>query len=362
MKLLFDARYIRTDYHDGISRYTHELGNALAALTDVTFIISDDEQLKFLPPNCQTVKLHPITSWREPFAALSINKYQPDVVVSPLQTMGSLGKRYKLILTLHDTFYYDYPTPPPQFAWHIRLGWRLYHLTRWPGKLVLDRADIVATVSETSRQAILKRRLTKRPLIVVSNAARDLSSYLKKPISQNIRPPKNLVYMGAFLPYKNVETLIRMMEFLPGRTLHLLSRISPERQRQLTALIPTGADVVFHRGVNDQDYATRLADNAIMVSASRAEGFGLPLAEAMQIKVPAVVSDIAVFHEVGGDGVVFASPTNPRDFANKITSLDKREVRQKLVSKGYQQIKKFNWHNSALILLEACHRLAEDGR
>lgn len=357
MRLLFDARYIRTDYHDGISRYTHELGNALAELTELTFIICDERQRQFLPTNADYIMFHAVTSWREPFAAFFLNKYQPDIVVSPLQTIGSIGKKYKLILTLHDVFYYDFPEAPPQLAWHIRLGWRLYHLTKWPGKFILDRADIVATVSETSKHAIEKMNLTKRPIIVVSNAARDLSPLLKRPVTQNIKPPKNLVYMGAFIPYKNAETLIRAMQYLPGRTLHLLSRISPQRQQELTSLVPRGADVIFHNGVSDQEYADLLADNAIMVSASRAEGFGLPLAEALQIKVPAVVSDTEVFREVAGDGALYSQPNDPDEFAQAILSLDDQKPRKVLVSNGYRQIQKFSWHQSGLVLLEACRKL-----
>src|SRR5690606_21693348 len=117
---------------------------------------------------------------------------------------------------------------------------------------------------------------TKRPIVVVPNAARDLSELLTSPPRVE-GTPKNLVYMGAFIPYKNVECLIRAMEFLPGRTLHLLSRIKPERKAQLRKLIPEGANVVFHGGVSDEEYAELLADNAIMVSASKSEGFGLPL-------------------------------------------------------------------------------------
>ena len=40
MRLFFDARYIRTDFHDGISRYTTELGNALAAITPANWLSS----------------------------------------------------------------------------------------------------------------------------------------------------------------------------------------------------------------------------------------------------------------------------------------------------------------------------------
>jgi len=49
MKIFFDARYTRTDYHDGISRYSAELGNALNKLTPVTFLISDEKQKKWFP-------------------------------------------------------------------------------------------------------------------------------------------------------------------------------------------------------------------------------------------------------------------------------------------------------------------------
>ena len=106
MKLFFDARYIRTDYHDGISRYSYELGCALARLHDVTFIVSSDEQAAMLPDGSSAVKIHPVDSWMEPFSALRLNKFGPDVVFSPLQTLGSFGRRYKLILTLHDMIYY----------------------------------------------------------------------------------------------------------------------------------------------------------------------------------------------------------------------------------------------------------------
>ncbi len=77
MKLFFDARYIRTDFHDGISRYSTELGNALAKITDVTFIIFDLKQLAFLPVDATYVKVSSPTSPLEPFVARQLNKYRP---------------------------------------------------------------------------------------------------------------------------------------------------------------------------------------------------------------------------------------------------------------------------------------------
>lgn len=356
MKLFFDARYIRTDYHDGISRYTTELGNALARQVPVTFVISDEAQLKLLPKNAEHVIIHPVTSWREPLSSLWLNKFSPDVVVSPLQTIGSVGRRFKLVLTLHDLIYYKHRTPPPQYSRILRLGWWLYHLTYTPQRLTLNGADIVATVSQTSKYEILEANLTKRPVIVVPNAARDLSEYLSsKPYV--VGKPKNLIYMGAFIPYKNAETLIQAMEWLPGKTLHLLSRIGPSRKAELQKLIPEHADVVFHGGVTDEEYAKLLADNALLVSASKAEGYGLPLAEAQKLGVAAVVSDLEIFREVGGKGALYADPDDPQNFAAKIASLDDKKRRDELIAEGEKQAEKFSWDESAKTLLEAVRKL-----
>jgi glycosyltransferase involved in cell wall biosynthesis len=357
MKLLFDARYIRTDFHDGISRYATELGNVLARQTDVIFIVSDEKQLQFLPADAKHIVIHPVTSWREPLSAIWLNKHHPDVVISPLQTMGGRGRKFKLVLTLHDMIYYKHRIPPPQYSAALRFGWWLYHLSYTPQRFTLNGADLVATVSETSKDEIIQARLTKRPVVVVSNAAQDLSRYLDKPVVQSDQPPTNLIYMGAFIPYKNAETLIQAMEFLPGRTLHLLSRISPKRKAQLSQLIPDNAKVVFHGGVSDQEYVKLLADNAIMVSASKAEGFGLPLIEAIKIGVPAVVTDMEIFHEVAGDGALYADPEAPQNFAAKIASLDNKKRREQLVAAGQKHIEKFSWDKSAKALLDAIKKL-----
>jgi glycosyltransferase involved in cell wall biosynthesis len=358
MKIFFDARYIRTDFHDGISRYATGVGRALARQTDVTFIISDAAQLKRLPKNSKYVMLHPVTSWREPFAAFWLNKHHPDVVFTPLQTLGSIGRRFKLVLTVHDLTYYKHRTPPPQYNPFVRFVWWLYHLTYIPERLQLRGADLVATVSETVEREIREAKLTNKDIVVVPNAARDLSKLLDRPVTHSNKPPINLVYMGAFIPYKNAETLIQSLAYLtPKRTLHLLSRIKPERRAELEKLTPDGSTVVFHDGVTDEDYAYLLVDDAIMVSASRSEGFGLPLVEAIGIGTPAVVSDLAIFREVAGEGALYADPDSPQDFAAKIASLDDKKHREQLVAAGQKHIAKFNWNNSAKSLLAAIKNL-----
>ena len=99
MKIVVDCRYVRMGHHDGISRYTVGLVTALSQLHPITMLISDRRQLAALPDCPWALVSHP-TSIREPFVALQVNRMKPDVVFSPMQTMGSWGRGYKLVFLL----------------------------------------------------------------------------------------------------------------------------------------------------------------------------------------------------------------------------------------------------------------------
>lgn len=349
MKVFFDARYTRTDYHDGISRYSAELGSALAKRIPLTFLISKEEQKRWFPEGSEFIKIHEPTALKEPFTAYVLNKYSPDVVYSPMQTIGTMGRRYTSVLTLHDLIYYRHNTPPKNLPPFVRFGWKLYHLSYLPQKLLLRGGDIITTVSRTSADDIAKAKLTKKPIPIVFNAPQHFTTY---PVIHNDKV-ENIIFMGSFMPYKNAETLVKAMEWLPGRTLHLLSKITQNRKKELEALIPTGAHVVFHNGVTDDEYERLLANNAVLATATLDEGYGIPVAEALAMGVPVVASDIPVLREVGGDGALYANPHQPERFAEAVMLLDDAILRTTLIEKGKAHIQAFNWDDSAKVLLDA---------
>lgn len=349
MKLFFDARYIKIGIHDGISRFSAELGNALDNKANVTFIICDLRQLDKLPLGVKFIKIHEPTHILEPFTSLILNRHHPDIVFSPMQTIGSLGKKFKLILTVHDLIYYRHRKAPKRFSTSLRILWWLYHLSYYPERFLLNRSDMVVAVSETTKQDVLKAKLTSRPVEVVHNAPPKLKSTPK----QDLKKPINLIYMGAFIGYKNVETLIKGMEYLPEFTLHLLSPIDDKQKSNLSSLIPLGTRVIFHNGVSDEEYSKLLADNAILVTASKDEGYGIPLAEALSVGVPVVVSDIPIFHEVAGAGAEYFSAEDPEDFAKAVIKMQKLDNYKNRASRGKNHIQKFTWDKSADALLMA---------
>jgi glycosyltransferase involved in cell wall biosynthesis len=357
--VFFDCRYLRIDHHDGISRFTAGLFAAVNNLLPVKAIISDERQLQHLPEGIDWVKLNDPTHWSEPFAALRLNRLGAQAVYSPMQTIGSAGRKFKLAVTLHDLIYYRHPTPPPSMPFAVRIGWRLFHLWYWPQRLLLNGADAVVTVSQTTAELIAKHRLTSKPVRVVYNAAGELpdAAPLKRPKKRPSGAQK-LVYMGSFMVYKNVQALVRGLASLPGYELHLLSKISPENRARLERLAsPEGGKVVFHNGVSESEYHELLAESVALVHGSFDEGFGIPLVEAMSRGIPIVVSDIPIFHEIGGIAALYFDPKQPQEFAKKVFELEDPAEWQRRSELGIETARQFSWAASAEVLANLISQL-----
>lgn len=355
MKVLFDCRYTRLGRHDGISRYGAGLVTAYSKLHDVTMIISDERQLAMLP-DLPWIKVTSGRSILEPWVAIQINRARPDVVYSPMQTIGSAHRRFRLILTIHDMVFYRMRTPPREFSPFIRLLWRGYHQFYWPQRMALNRAEAVVTGSFNCERELREARLTCRPITVIRPGvdAVDLPPRRHADL-------KSLAYMGTFQANKNVETLVTGMHYLPGYRLHLLSRIPDDTRGRLAQLAPAGS-VVFENGVSDEEYLARLRSSTAMVSACFDEGFGIPLIEGLAAGTPLVISDIPVFREVGGGAATFFDPRDPRAFAAAVLSMDTPDRWDSLSAAALQQSLKFTWAESARKLDELIRTLPERRR
>ncbi|WP_345377178.1 glycosyltransferase family 4 protein [Frondihabitans cladoniiphilus] len=357
LSIVVDCRYVRVGRHDGISRFTAGVVTALAKRHDVTMLVNDVRQLDKLPDAPHRLVSAP-TSALEPLVALQVNRLKPDVVWSPMQTMGTLGRRYRLVLTLHDLIYYTNRTPPPEFAPPIRLLWRLYHLAWWPQRMLLNRADAIVTVSGTTAAEIAEHRLTSKPVTVVYNAA-DTAAGDAPAIPRTEPATRDLVYMGSFMPYKNVTALARALPMLDGYRLHLLSRVSPRERLALAQVAPEGA-LVFHDGASDEEYRSVLLGATAVVTASRAEGFGIPLVEGMTLGTPAVVSDIPIFREIGGDAAVYFDPESPASIAAAVRRLEEPGEWAARSAASVEQAARFSWETSADTLLELLERVGDE--
>jgi glycosyltransferase involved in cell wall biosynthesis len=354
-EIWFDGRFINPITPDGITSFSIGLVSELSRLMHVNVLIHLDAQRNLLPENVSFLKVNDPTSIQELTLAKRLNSKGIGVLVSPMQTTSSLGRNFKLVLTLHDLIYYRHRTPPRAFSAPVRLGWLLFHLSYFPQRLLLNRADLVLTVSETSRQEILDAKLTKRPLAVVHNAS---ELEITKPIEPR-HDSEYLVYMGSYSRYKNVEFLIKSMALLPDMTLVLLSRLSDTKRKKLNKLADAvGAKVQFEDGVTETEYLGWLRKAFALVSASKDEGFGIPLVEAMSQGLPVIVSDIPIFQEVAGNAGVFFNNSKSEEFVAAVVKLSKEKTWSSHSRKAIEQSAKFSWKRSATELLVSLRKIA----
>ena len=353
MKIIFDCRYTRLGRHDGISRYGSRLVEELSLLHPVTMLISDVRQREMLPDLPWVLGPSP-TAAGEPWVARKVNAFEPDVVFTPMQTMGPIGRRYGLVTTVHDLIYYTHRTPPRDLNPAIRLLWRGYHL--WWGfqRLLLNQADAHLVDSETTRALMVRHRMSRNPMhVVLLGTDQPLST------PNRVMPrQKTLVYMGSFMKYKNVDLMARALGSLPGYRLQLMSRITAAERTRLSALAPADS-IEFLDGASDEQYRAALEGATALVSASRDEGFGLPVVEAQALGTPVLLNDIPIFREIGGPSAGFFDGNSIDSFVQAVRQLED-PAEWSIRSKGsHIWAQRYNWPDAAKKLLAVLTQTAK---
>lgn len=172
-----------------------------------------------------------------------------------------------------------------------------------------------------------------------------------------------LVAIGAFEPRKNLLSLIesfeRVQQVAPDFSLHLVGggRVVGSSSRGYEALLSerlarsTAASKIFvHRDL-DRAGAIRLIRHAsVLALPSLAEGFGLPIIEALALGTPVVASDLPEIRSWADGAISYASPHEPADWVEPL--LASTEVTDEKRRAGQEFASTFRWKECATSLLE----------
>lgn len=112
--------------------------------------------------------------------------------------------------------------------------------------------------------------------------------------------------------------------------------------------------------VQDEELRWLYQNARFMLYPSRYEGFGIPILEAMEQDVPALLSDIPVFRDVAQDAARFVPLDHPQEMADVMHEIHSSEaVRQELIQKGRKRVKDFSWKRSAQTTLNMLRTLSK---
>lgn len=130
----------------------------------------------------------------------------------------------------------------------------------------------------------------------------------------------DIIYVGHYEKRKNHEALIRAIALI-DKNLRVLFIGRDNGLELLLKNLCTElglTNVEFGKSVDDTTLWNMYRKSRVFAYPSTYEGFGIPTIEALALGIPAVISDIPVFHEVGGDLVSYFDPHDPKDIAEKI--------------------------------------------
>lgn len=106
--------------------------------------------------------------------------------------------------------------------------------------------------------------------------------------------------------------------------------------------------------VSNADLTPFLSNASVLLFASQAEGFGLPILEAMQCGCPVITSSTTSMTEVGGDAVLYVDPNSLEQIRHALMrTIDDETLLRNLAALGFEQCKKFSWEKTAQLTLEA---------
>jgi glycosyltransferase involved in cell wall biosynthesis len=116
-------------------------------------------------------------------------------------------------------------------------------------------------------------------------------------------------------------------------------------------------NVEFGQQMSDEELWDKYRKSKVLANPSLYEGFGIPTIEALALGVPAVISDIPVYHEVGGDLVSYFDPHNPNDIAKKIKERLENGITPS-PERTREHLEQFFWENIYKKFLEDLNKRA----
>jgi glycosyltransferase involved in cell wall biosynthesis len=237
---------------------------------------------------------------------------------------------------------------------------------------MIRRADAVIAVSGYTKTVIVERLGVPPERIAVVHHG--VSDRFRRPPDQAIRGLRRrfglvrpfLLFVGTAEPRKNLLRLLdayaarrasgdRELEFVIAGKSAWGSRALRER----IAALGLDREVRLLGHVDGGTLPALYAAAEVFALPSIAEGFGMPILEAMACGTPVIASHSTAMPEVYGDAALGFDPMDSDAIAAALArARDDRDLRRRMVERGLARARSFSWLETARRTVEVCRRVA----
>jgi glycosyltransferase involved in cell wall biosynthesis len=240
------------------------------------------------------------------------------------------------------------------------------NIYKWVIKRVAHNSTAIVTPTEYVKNDLASyAKISDRKITVTYEAAEDLSGKAE-PIA-GIAGKDFIMFNGRPHPHKNLYRVIEAYGLARGKYPNLLLVIAGKKDasfKSYTSFVnKLGLEdsVIFTGYIPDAQLKWAMENTQAYIWASLSEGFGLPPLEAMHYGAPVVSSDATCMPEVLGNAAHYFNPTDVNDMSEKIIDvLSSPKLRQSLIEKGKNQVKKYSWKRMAEQTLEVYKQVLDD--
>ena len=208
------------------------------------------------------------------------------------------------------------------------------------------------TVSPSSKQQILKHKLTKDEPLIIYNGV-DLTKFV--PGRKHVHPV--VLYLGRLQSYKSLHVFIKaakkILKEVPNAEFIIAGEGGQKNQLQKLANSLDIASKVTFTGRVTQEQKVELMQKAwVFVNPSMMEGWGITTIEANACGTPTVASKVPGLKDSIKDQETgfLVEYNNDTEFARKIVEIIRNKpLRKKLSANAIAWAKEFDWSKSANI-------------
>jgi glycosyltransferase involved in cell wall biosynthesis len=259
--------------------------------------------------------------------------------------------------TVHDVLFETHPQ-------YFSRGF--VRMARWSARHAIRHAAIVLTVSDYSRHQIAQHYGIDAERVILTPNAVDRMRFHPGDDADpgravlerwGLSSGKYLCMLGRLEPRKNHLTLVeaysRLGQDVPPLVIIGQRDFAYAEVFELIQKRGLGTRVRILEDVDDEALPVLLRHACLMAYPSQAEGFGMPVLEALASGVPVITSKTTSLPEVAGTAAWLISPTDVEELTMTLRqALAEAPDRKRLrIDEGLRHAARFNWQSAAANLL-----------